>query len=69
VCCPVERLVSERLATPLLRVTEVGEPSTVKTTVPAGVIAGPETVALRVTVWPYNGDGCETGESTMVDAG
>jgi len=47
---PALNPVRVAVATPPETVALIVELSTVKTTVPAGVIAGPETVALTVTV-------------------
>ena len=49
-CEPTLRPVRAVVAIPAITVTLVVEPSTVKTTAPAGVRDGPETVALTVIV-------------------
>jgi hypothetical protein len=69
VCMPALSPVRVAVATPLTTVALIVELSTVKTTVPAGVIDGPETVALAVTVCPYTGDAGEKAPSTTVAVG
>jgi hypothetical protein len=66
---PTVRPVSEVVATPLTTLTLIVLLSTVKTTVPAGVTDGPETVALIATDCPYTGDAGEKAPSVIVAVG